>query len=214
MREKLANYVDLLFAGAPGAYDMKEEILRNTLDRYDDLISQGKAPEAAYSLSISGIGDISDLLGSAPIPESSATEKFPESAAAEKERKARRVAAIMFYILCPIPLFILSEYGHDTLGLCMTLLIVAAATGLLILSRPDGPGETGDEPEKRSFSPHEQLRSSIGTVSTAVTLALYLVLSFATQAWLITWLVFPIGAAVKGLIWAILDLKEATSHEI
>ena len=69
MREQLIKYIDLLFAGAPEAEDIKQEILQNTLDRYDDLIDQGKSPEAAYRLAISGIGDVNELLGaSSPAP--------------------------------------------------------------------------------------------------------------------------------------------------
>ena len=63
MKARLKQYVDLLFAGTPDSDDMKQEILQNTLDRYDDLISQGKSPEAAYRLAISGIGDIHEVLG-------------------------------------------------------------------------------------------------------------------------------------------------------
>ena len=62
MKEQLIQYVNLLFAGVPQAADIKEEILQNTLDRYDDLIAQGKSPQAAYSLAISGIGDINEIL--------------------------------------------------------------------------------------------------------------------------------------------------------
>lgn len=62
MREQLENYVELLFAGAPDSNEIKQEILQNTLDRYDDLLAQGKSPEAAYRLAISGIGDISEIL--------------------------------------------------------------------------------------------------------------------------------------------------------
>lgn len=65
MREQLIRYVELLFAGAENAGDIQQEILQNTLDRYDDLIAQGKTPEAAYRLAISGIGDINEILGSA-----------------------------------------------------------------------------------------------------------------------------------------------------
>ena len=68
MRDQLIRYVDLLFAGAPGASDIKQEILQNTLDRYDDLVAQGKTPEAAYSLAISGIGDISEILNGGTMP--------------------------------------------------------------------------------------------------------------------------------------------------
>ena len=47
----------------------------------------------------------------------------------------------------------------------------------------------------------------------ALGLVIFLVLSFTTQMWYITWLVFPIMGAVKGLVSAILDLKEALKHE-
>ena len=42
MREQLTQYVELLFAGAPGSEEIKEEILQNTLDRYDDLIARAR----------------------------------------------------------------------------------------------------------------------------------------------------------------------------
>lgn len=47
----------------------------------------------------------------------------------------------------------------------------------------------------------------------AIGLALYFLVSFATFAWHITWLIFPITGAVQGLVRAILDLKEAVNHE-
>ena len=68
MREQLEQYVKLLFAGTPDSEDMQQEILQNTLDRYDDLLDHGKSPEAAYRLAIAGIGDISELLGNEQSP--------------------------------------------------------------------------------------------------------------------------------------------------
>ena len=67
MREQLIQYVELLFAGAENADDIRQEILQNTLDRYDDLVSQGKSPEAAYRLAISGIGDIREIFRRRPV---------------------------------------------------------------------------------------------------------------------------------------------------
>ena len=63
MREQLIQYVQLLFAGVEDCDDIRQEILQNTLDRYDDLIAAGKTPEAAYRLAIMGIGDINEILG-------------------------------------------------------------------------------------------------------------------------------------------------------
>ena len=47
----------------------------------------------------------------------------------------------------------------------------------------------------------------------AIGLALYFIISFATMAWYITWVIFPIIGAVQGLVRAILDLKEAVNNE-
>ena len=66
MREKLVEYVTLLFAGTADSQDMRQEILQNTLDRYDDLIAQGKSPEAAYRLAIATIGDVQEILEEDP----------------------------------------------------------------------------------------------------------------------------------------------------
>ena len=47
----------------------------------------------------------------------------------------------------------------------------------------------------------------------AIGFALYFLISFATGAWMITWVIFPLIGAVQGLVNAILDLKEANEYE-
>ena len=51
---------------------------------------------------------------------------------------------------------------------------------------------------------HNAIEKIISTVG----LCFYFLISFATGAWYITWLIFPIMAAVKQLINACMDLKE------
>ncbi len=203
MREKLQQYVELLFAGVPGSEEIKEEILQNTLDRYDDLISQGKVPEAAYRLAIAGIGDINEILGTErPEPKASPSREVPP-VPEDPARKKNRAMAIGLYIASPIPLFILSELGIPSMGLCMTLLLVATATAVLLMNR-----SCAEEAEPAP-TPTRKEHPLIGLI----TLAIYLLLSFGTGAWYITWLVFPIMGAVDGLIRAIQDLKEAVEYE-
>lgn len=216
MREQLIQYVDLLFAGARDSEDMKQEILQNTLDRYDDLIAEGKVPEAAYRMAITGIGDINEILGNSPwqIP-------MPRTAPAQVEesddtpgKKLLRAIAIGLYILCPLPMFLLGELGMETLGLCGMLTIVAVATVLIILGakkhtiRMEAELTVGDTPSSGSG-----LRKAIKSAINTVGLILYFVISFVTGAWYITWLIFPIEGAVWGLVNAILDLKEAMNYE-
>ncbi len=212
MRPQLIQYVDLLFAGAKDCADIHQEILQNTLDRYDDLILEGKAPEAAYRLAILGIGDINEILGSvspAPTARSTTAEKKVKEAQDEDTpaKKLMRAIAIGLYILCPVPLIILgSMFNNGVLGVTSLLAIVAVATVLMIL------GDTKED-EKDSESKESELEKSIGNLIWAIGLAAYFAVSFLTQAWHITWVIFPITGAVKGLIKAILDLKEAMKHE-
>lgn len=213
MREQLTQYVELLFAGAPGSEEIKEEILQNTLDRYDDLIAQGKVPEAAYRLAIAGIGDINEILGSSqPEPEYAEIPRQTQPENTDSPwKKTVRAIAIGLYIISVIPLFILSEAGYDTLGLCATLSIVAVATVAIVMAGKKEPDDEDQEPAVSA--PRQELDKSIRALIGIATLAVYLILSFSTGAWFITWLIFPISGAVKGLIKAILDLKEAAEYE-
>lgn len=203
MRDQLVSYIDLLFAGANDAAEIKQEILQNTLDRYDDLIDQGKSPESAYRLAISGIGDINELLTTA----SAAPEYEPASVPAHASNKGSlmRGIAVALYITCAIPLFLL----QNEFGLCLLLVMVAAATCLMILA----PGKKEEHHGEDEDTPRGQLRKSIRALLLSVTVIAYFALSFTTRAWGITWMVFPIGGALRGIVFAILDLKEAKTHE-
>ncbi len=212
MRTQLESYVNLLFAGTTDTDDIKQEILQNTLDRYDDLVAQGKAPEAAYRLAISGIGDINEILGQEkPAAPSSVSAPDRTHQEEDKNSKLTRAVAIAMYIACPIPLFALG----DTIGLSMMCLLIAAATALMVMSgkkEPVSPVESTPLPTstpKRSAEA-QRLVKAIGSVNLVVCLAIYLVTSFLTHAWVITWLIFPLSACIQGLITAIIDLKEAT----
>ena len=210
MREQLIQYVNLLFAGAPDSDDIKQEILQNTLDRFDDLISQGKTPEGAYRLAITGIGDINEILGnSAPLSIPRPANPVPAAENDTPVRKVMRAVAVALYIICALPLIVLSDLGMDSLGLCGTLAIVAVATVLIILGKkPESEEEEREKPEPVK-TPKQELHKSVDNVIWAIGLVVYFVLSFATGAWYITWVLFPIIGSVQGLVKAIMDLKEA-----
>jgi len=213
MREQLTQYVELLFAGARDCEDIKQEILQNTLDRYDDLIAEGKVPEAAYRLAIAGIGDINEILGTSPAqPKSTAAPVAARGDDGDSEKKRKMQAiAVGLYIICILPLIALSESGLEILGLCITIIIVAIATVMMILAAKKDDQE--DVAVSAELTPDQELRKSIATLVRTVSLVAFFVLSFMTGAWYITWLIFPIGSAVNALIRAILDLKEAVKYE-
>lgn len=211
MREQLISYVELLFAGSADVDDMKQEILQNTLERYDDLIEQGKSPEAAYRLAISGIGDITELLGAerptgtAPSP----TAPVPVKKEASFAKRMLKAFAIFLYIISPIPLFVLAMLNMEEIGLCGTLAICGLATALLIFA-----GATGTQKEEKKEELNEEpeeknpLLKAINSLITTIGIIAYFIISFWSGAWLITWVIFPLIGAVKGLVKAVFDLLE------
>lgn len=217
MREQLTQYVNLLFAGADDADEIRAEILQNTLDRYDDLLDQGKTPEAAYRLAIGGIGDVNEILGTVSCSSLTDTQvnnhqKQEESDTELKNRKLRAIAVVI-YILCAIPLFILCDLGYETIGLSLTILLVACATYLMIIT---GKKETTDDPSlqiKSESSVQDKLKKSIESLVWAIGLAVYFLLSFTTKAWHITWIVFLIIGCTEGLVKAIIELMEEKKYE-
>lgn len=206
MREQLRSYVELLFAGNADCEDMKQEILQNTLERYDDLIGQGKSPEAAYRLAISGIGDVSELLGQDAPSESPASESRPVQRQSRPHgSRVLRAIAIMLYILSAIPLLVLEAMGMEEIGLCGTLAIAAVATAMLILA--GNPRRRAAQPQKAEDS----LFKAISSLLRVVCLVAYFIVSFTTGAWYITWLIFPIMAAIEGAVRAFFDLTHSSA---
>ena len=65
MRDELKKYVNSLFESAADSEEVREtrdEILQNTLDRYDDAVSSGVPPREAYDAAVAGLGDIGEVL--------------------------------------------------------------------------------------------------------------------------------------------------------
>jgi uncharacterized protein YjbI with pentapeptide repeats len=67
MNEKLTRYLDGLFApyaDSPAVRDLKEELLRNLEEKFQDLKSQGHDDETAYRMTVGSLGDISEIMDS------------------------------------------------------------------------------------------------------------------------------------------------------
>ena len=246
MKNKLKDYIDLIFADAPKCSkttDLKEEMYQNLCDRYDDLIAEGKSEGVAYNISIAGIGDVSAIIeglrdeygGKTDNDGNAEEQNTPRYTAEEREQiqKYRMRSGIMnsiaiaLYILCWVPLVILSEIGvlgnvGNTIGIAVMMVMIAVATMLMCMKSAIRPSfmknKDFDEDENERDHKHEKgktykekkrknpLLSAIHSCVWALTMVVYFVVSFSTGFWHITWIIFLISTAVDNVIEAIFEL--------
>lgn len=220
MEEKLRIYVESLFETAPKTMqiiELREEILQNTIDKYHDLLAEGKSEEAAFNIAVAGIGDARELIAAL-----GRERDFMRYTKEEIEQDNRRsglllAIAIMLYILSVLPVIILSDTRYEEpLGVCIMLIMVAIATGIIVYRSKtrlhyDKQEETIVEDFKEwkhETNERKSLYKAIDAAVWAVTIALYFLISFSTGAWYVTWVIFLIASAITNIIKACFDLKK------
>ncbi len=223
MEQKLREYIEQIFSTVPctvRAVELKEEILQNLIDKYNDLISEGKSEQAAYNIAVASVGNINELLGSVNANKQNGgnnyqnpmnNEEFAQQYEKDKNRSALLTSiAVALYILCPVPCILIQ---HGVAGPILLFVMVAVATGLIIyksmtkktyLKNDDTMVEDFKEWNHQNDG-KKSLRKAVSSAMWALILVAYFVISFATGAWYITWLIFVIGGAVEGIVKAVFD---------
>ncbi|NLI54305.1 MAG: hypothetical protein GX417_08245 [Clostridiales bacterium] len=209
MNEKLRNYIDGLFENAPKtvrAVELKEEMYQNLTDKYNDLLAEGKSEESAYNIAVVSIGDVQSLI------DGLSGEKHMVSAESKKRSAIMIAIAIALYILSPVPVILIQR----EMGLMLLFLFVAVATALLIYNgvtreRYVKADDTMVEEFKEWKQNNKQKDKAVGAIVGSfwlIAVCVYIVVSFLTGAWHITWIIFLIAAAVASMIRGIFMLKQ------
>ncbi|PWJ52125.1 permease prefix domain 1-containing protein [Faecalicatena contorta] len=220
MEDKLRAYMDHLFRDVKPtkkSVELKEEILQNLVDKYQDLLGEGKSPEAAYNIAVASIGDMEDLLAGLKKEELGVSPLDNEQIEQGRKKSAILISvSVMLYIMSLLPPILLSDTSYsDRLAPALMFLIIAIATGLIIynyLSRPryykkdDSIVEEFKEWQEQTDS-SRRARKAISSALWSVVVVVYILISFWTMSWHITWVIFLIGAAIEGIIKAIFELK-------
>ncbi|MDD4311283.1 MAG: permease prefix domain 1-containing protein [Eubacteriales bacterium] len=209
MNEKLRHYIDDLFANAPStvrAVELKEELYQNLTDKYNDLIAEGKSEESAFNIAIASIGDVDSLISGLSGEKRTVNEK-------ERKRSALITAiAISLYILSPVPVIAL----QDEIGMIFLFLFAAVATAMLIyngitheryVKTDDTMVEDFKEWKQNSKQKNKAVEAIIGSFW-LIAVCVYIVVSFMTGAWHITWIIFLIAAAISSMIKGLFMLKQ------
>lgn len=215
MNNRLREYIDNLFATAPSnmkAVEVKEEILQNLTDKYNDLIAEGKSEDVAFNIAVASIGDVSDLIRELQgLPQQ--YSKMAEDNEKQRQRSALLTAiAICFYIMSPVPVIMI----QNEIGVVFLFMFIAIATGILVFNGitksksqpvPDTMVEEFKEWRERNNGKN-QLQKAISSAIWAVGVVVYFLISFSTGAWYITWVIFLIIAAVEGVVKALFDMSK------
>ena len=221
MEDKLRRYIEDLFdetTPTKKSIELKEEMIQNLQDKYNDLLQDGKTPEAAFNIAVAGIGDVSTLLIDIE------KDAQPDEKALRKSAMLTAVA-VMLYIISVLPVIIFNTIGGvrggnfanvtNTLGIALMFLMVATATGLLIynsMTKPKYYKESDNIVEdfrewQGDTQERKQMRKAISSALWSIIVLLYIIISFTTHAWHITWVIFLVGSAIESLINVFLSAK-------
>lgn len=123
MRARLEQYLESLFfdvADTVKNKEMKDEVIQNTLDRFDDAVAEGMSEEAAFNLAVGAMGDVRELLEQA---DTDVRAVFSEEASENKGNKGLfwesfyRVLTVLLWtgtLLLYLGLSLLSKAWHIT----------------------------------------------------------------------------------------------------
>lgn len=215
MNKRLQDYINNLFSQVPNstyAQELKEEMLTNLSDRYEDLLRAGKSKEEAFIIVTSSIGDIRELLSGLDESAVIITTKDIEA----RRRKSALITsfAVMLYILGGTVLICSSFFGAENLGLILLLIMVTVATGMLVYDQCSKPAVLKDEshPERVRMTSEEkrkdELESIVSSILWTSIVAIYLLLGVMGDLWSYSWIIFIIGAALQNIVHLVFKLKE------
>ncbi len=224
MNEKMRAHIETLFEKAPGtrkAYELKEELLANSEERYQDLVASGVSQEDAFKHVISSIGNVTELFQGLE----EANEKDRQEIEDRLNKNAViKSAAIGLYIFGVVVFFgcaftggrILPRIDMTAMGIVLMLLIDIVPTCMLIyvgarypkyMRKEDTIVEEFKEWKSDTLKNKSVKNAAIAVLWTFI-LLIYFAVSFFTFAWYATWIIFLAGACLHAIIELLFRLKE------
>ncbi len=217
MNEKIRKEVNVLFQNAPNtkrANDLKDEIISNAEDKYEDLIKQGKNEEEALQIVMKEIGNVDEL-----IEELNKNNPIHTQYVEEARKKTGLVVSICvgLYILSVIACVVLDELGlPDFITASSFLSIAGVSTCVLIYHFMTKPKYTKyDDTIVEEFKEwkgkndkNKEIKKAIDSIIWTLTVIIYLIVSFTFGIWYISWIIFLIASLIENIIKLIFKLGE------
>lgn len=204
---KIKNYVDDLFKEVKKtnkSEELKEELIADLEEKYQDLISSGTDEKKAYQEVIGGIGDVDELLEELKRP------IYYQNM--EVRRKTALVVSVCIglYILSLISTIVCDELLTlpDTISAISFFSIAGLSTCILVyhfMSIPKYQKEEDTLVEefkewKHTKDKRKQLLNALDTIVWLFILIVYFLISFLLDCWYISWVLFLVGPLVTTII--------------
>lgn len=224
MRDKITQHFNKLFEDAPKtrkALDLKQEMLQNAMDKYDDMVQEGYSEEDAYQNVIQSIGDVTELFEEV---EEKNLLTLPEK---DRKKKAMLTAvAVGLYIFAGAMFLLFGMWGdivgnhsvdYASLGLIIAALICIAPTIMLVYAANMYPDYTKKKnpdmveqykEEKYLSNKNKAVKGAVSSIIWTLALVFYFFISFATMAWYVTWVIFLIAACAQSVATLVFSLKQ------
>lgn len=217
MNEKVRKQINSLFEDAPNtkrANDLKDEIISNAEDKYEDLLKQGKKEEEALQTVIEEIGNIDEL-----IEELNRNNPIHTEYREEARKKTGLVVSVCvgLCILSLISVIILDEIGApDFITASAFLGIMGISTCILIYYFMTKPKYTKYEDTiveefkewKGKKDKNKEIKKAIDSILWTLTVIIYLIVSFTFGIWYISWIIFLIASLIENIIKLMFKLGE------
>ena len=121
--------------------------------------------------------------------------------------------AVMLYILSVVVIIFFSTVLRSPIvGVCVFFIVIAVATGLLIYIEMMKPF-TNEKKKEKVLTREDRLYKRITSVLALFVLAIYLIVSFLTMAWGVTWILWIVYALLTEIIKLGFSLKGVDIHE-
>lgn len=214
MEYNIREYMDQLFESAPHtqrAYELKIELTQNLIEKYYNLVNEGKSPEEAYSLTVMSIGDVRELFAQLEDDENGQPVPPPvyyPQPQPDHRRALVRAVAVMLFVLSVVPPIIMNEFfggAFHAVGAIGMFLMIALGAGLLVYDHFTHPKTVQPVPGSvvEDFRQWQQgkvrkkhWRAAFNGAFWPLVVAFYFLVSFGTGKWYITWVIFLIAPAV------------------
>lgn len=228
MQEKIRQEINGRFVDAPKTrrmLELKEEIIANAIDKYEDMLSAGHDSQDAYEVVIHSIGNVEELFEGEQ-EEHKASQRLLNMENRKKRAKLTAFSVGIYIVALVVFLCfaMLEEAGYSIgngkielsfVGLILMFLIAIPPTIVLIYS---GMVNSSEDKEEKSFvrayqekeeemSREKSQLALISSIFWTAIVAAYLLISFRTGAWEVTWVIFLIGSCVDGIIRLLFSMK-------